>query len=566
MVEFEENAAKAAAEAADPAEAATPTGAVAPTDAASEIVVRVFGRTDVGLVREHNEDNFLIADLTAANRSILPEVRTHRIGPRGTVFTVCDGMGGAAAGEVASRIGIDTIYEILQGGETPVGDVALARRLNEAICEAGTRIFTAAKLNRQQRGMGTTVTAAVLNGPRLIIGQVGDSRAHVVRNGALVQVTKDQSLVQQLIDAKQLTSEEAKAFDRSNIILQALGTTEEVHVDVTSVPLRRGDILVMCSDGLSGRVDADVICRVVIESEEPMDACRRLTELACENGGDDNITVIVARFGGGGLPEPTADEVVTYRPFEFRQVTETTTRAAIPKFEDDEPEPKQAPTAAPEIASAGEPPAATGAERPEADATAAPEAERVAPAAAGPATERRPAEAAEPVADAARRGTAGGKRRSGVIAGVVVAVIACAGVGYVASRGGGAEEGGEPTAAAPASASPVRPSAPIPASAAPKAAAAVEEPRLQPTAEERILGTGEEVAPAEAKERPAGDDRPPKKKEAASGSGTTNPYAGGSGGAGQASKKKEDVKDDGPAAPAPQPKKKPASDIEENPY
>ena len=188
----------------------------------SGIGVDVFGRTDVGLVRDHNEDNFLIADLTSGNRSIRPEVRQHIVGDRGSLFAVCDGMGGAAAGEVASKIGVDTIYEVLQEGEPPADDYALARRLDEAICEAGTRIFTAAKLNRGQRGMGTTATVAVLIGPRLVIGQVGDSRAHIVRGDELVQITKDQSLVQQLIDAKQLTEEEAKDFDRSYIILQAL--------------------------------------------------------------------------------------------------------------------------------------------------------------------------------------------------------------------------------------------------------------------------------------------------------------------------------------------------------
>ena len=267
------------------------------------IVVRVFGRTDVGLVREHNEDNFLIADLALGNRSIKPEVRTHTVGDKGSLFAVCDGMGGAAAGEVASRIAVDTIYEMMQEGDAAIDSYALARRLDLAIREAGSRIYTAARLNRGQRGMGTTVTAAVLNGSRILFGQVGDSRAHVIRGGELVQVTKDQSLVQQLIDAKQLTEEEAKSFDKSNIILQALGTTEEVHVDVTSVELERGDALVMCSDGLSGLVEPEAIRDAVLEIDDPMEACRKLTDMACDAGGDDNITVIVARFDGEKLAQ-----------------------------------------------------------------------------------------------------------------------------------------------------------------------------------------------------------------------------------------------------------------------
>ncbi len=289
----------------------------APPVGSDGITINVFGRTDVGLVREHNEDNFLVADLSAGNRSIKPEVRTHEVGNQGSLFIVCDGMGGAAAGEVASQLGVDTIYDMMQEAEPAHDDEGLARQLDAAISEAGVRIFTAAKVNRKQRGMGTTVTAAVLKGPRLIIGQVGDSRAYIVRRGELTQVTKDQSLVQQLIDAKQLTEEEARFFDRSNIILQALGTTEEVHVDMTSVVLRRGDTLVMCSDGLSGLVEDDAIRDVVMQLDDPLEMCKRLTDLACEGGGHDNITVVVARFDGGGLLEPRGGETIFYEKFQY---------------------------------------------------------------------------------------------------------------------------------------------------------------------------------------------------------------------------------------------------------
>ena len=297
------------------------------------LFVEVFGRTDVGLVREHNEDNFLVADLTEGNRSIRPEVRKHRIGPQGSIFVVCDGMGGAAAGEVASQIAVDTIYDMMQQGAPATSEEALAQKLEKAICEAGRRILTSAKINRSQRGMGTTVTAAALFGPRLIIGQVGDSRAYILRNRRLIQVTKDQSLVQQLIDAKQMTEEEAKTFDKNNIILQALGTAEEVHVDVTSVVLKQGDRLVMCSDGLSGLVDNDAIRDIVYETADPMNACRVLTEKACEGGGHDNITAIVAAFSGDSLalpPEGGADPELAYSRFTFSRMSETTARKLRP--------------------------------------------------------------------------------------------------------------------------------------------------------------------------------------------------------------------------------------------
>jgi serine/threonine protein phosphatase PrpC len=280
-----------------------------------KIKVHVFGRTDVGMVREHNEDNFLIADLSRKNRSIQPEVQQHEIGELGTVFAVCDGMGGAAAGEVASKLGVDTIYDVLQGGRIPADEVELAFRLNEAICEAGKIIYAESKANSARRGMGTTATVAVLIKERLFFGQVGDSRAHIVRNGELVQTTKDQSLVQQLIDANQLTPEEARNFDRSNIILQALGTSEEVHVDITSTILKKGDILVICSDGLSGMVEPEDIRDVVLSIEDPIEACQKLTQMACDNGGDDNITVIVARFDGEALEAPTDADIVKYERF-----------------------------------------------------------------------------------------------------------------------------------------------------------------------------------------------------------------------------------------------------------
>lgn len=312
-----------------------PTTEETTTSPTLEIRVEVFGRTDVGLVREHNEDNFLVADLTEGNRSIKPEVRNHRLGRKGSLFAVCDGMGGAAAGEVASRIAVDTIYDMMQLGDAATSEEALAQKLEKAICEAGRRILTSARLNRSQRGMGTTVTAATLIGPRLLIGQVGDSRAYILRGQRLVQVTKDQSLVQQLIDAKQMTEEEAKTFDKNNIILQALGTAEEVHVDVTTVLLKQGDRLIMCSDGLSGVVDNDAIREAVLETQNPMEACRILTEKACQGGGHDNITAIVAVFDGEDLAPPPpagqADPELVYTRFTFSRSSETTARKMRPE-------------------------------------------------------------------------------------------------------------------------------------------------------------------------------------------------------------------------------------------
>jgi protein phosphatase len=273
------------------------------------ITLHLFGRTDVGQIREHNEDSFLIADLTRQSRPFTDTALELEVGHRGTLLGVCDGMGGAAAGEVASRLAVEIIYERLASGDPPKDHDDLARRLVNAVEDAGVRIFSEARADRTRRGMGTTATIATLIDNRLFVAQVGDSRGYVLRNGALFQVTRDQSLVNQLIEAGQLTEEEAETFEHNNIILQALGTAETVQVDLTYTDLRRGDVLLFCSDGLSGMIRTEEIREVLLRVEAPEQACTALIEHANLAGGHDNITVIVARVGGDGVPEHSADDV-----------------------------------------------------------------------------------------------------------------------------------------------------------------------------------------------------------------------------------------------------------------
>jgi serine/threonine protein phosphatase PrpC len=291
---------------------ASPSSRVSPP---RSVEVRVFGRTDVGMIREHNEDNFLIADLTQRLRSVKPEIRRHTIGERGSLFAVCDGMGGAAAGEVASQMAVDTVHELLQGAAAPTSKDAFARRISEAISEAGARIYLAAKANRAQRGMGTTSTVAGVYDGTLFLGQVGDSRAYLVRGGKIKQLTRDQSLVAKLIEAGQLTEEEAENYEHGHIILQALGTADTVDVDLSFLDLREGDALLLCSDGLCGLVNSGQMLEVLSSTDEPMECCKRLTDLANAAGGHDNITVIVARFGGDLPPVGGADAVFGYQPW-----------------------------------------------------------------------------------------------------------------------------------------------------------------------------------------------------------------------------------------------------------
>jgi protein phosphatase len=296
--------------------------------AGSGLKVRVFGRTDVGQIREHNEDNFLVADLTRRTRSLMESDREPPVGERGMLLGVCDGMGGAAAGEVASQLAVDIIYEKLIQGDPPAHHDDLARRLVQAVEEAGIRIFNEARADRTRRGMGTTATIAALMDARLFVAQVGDSRAYILRGERFTQVSRDQSLVNQLIEAGQLTEEEAETFEHNNIILQALGTAETVQVDLTYVDLCRGDRLLLCSDGLSGMVRGDEMREVLLSTRDSLEACRELTDRANRAGGHDNITVIVAEFEGPALSAPAPEALISYQKYALPEApVETTVRA-----------------------------------------------------------------------------------------------------------------------------------------------------------------------------------------------------------------------------------------------
>ena len=286
----------------------------------------VFGKSDLGRSREHNEDTFLVADLSTGNASLQPEVRQHEIGPRGSLFMVADGMGGAAAGELASAMAADLIYRHLATAWARDSDATAERfafRMKEAVELANEQIYGYAREHPEVRGMGTTVTAAGVFGEDLYVAQIGDSRGYLVRSGEAIQLTKDQSLMQRLVDAGELTEEEAEQSERRNIILQALGPDPRVRVDLTHQVLRRGDTLILCSDGLSGSVKREEFAQVAAEQKDLPSLCSRLIDLANERGGPDNITVVAARFDGEGLPEPTESEGVGYRVYHLSELEET---------------------------------------------------------------------------------------------------------------------------------------------------------------------------------------------------------------------------------------------------
>jgi len=277
-----------------------------------DISIEVFGKTDVGLVREHNEDNFLIADVTGGVRTAEPRAPfTFKLGEKGAALLVCDGMGGAAAGEVASQMAVDSIFDAMAASEPQDRD-GFARLLRRSVQHANERIFIQSRDNQSERGMGTTCTVASLVDETLVVAQIGDSRCYILRDGKLAQVTKDQSLAWQLIEAGAMTADEAKAFEHANIILQALGVQERVEVVLSQVTLRKGDVALLCSDGLHGPVADEELLAILIAEQNLQKAGEALIQKALDRDGPDNITVVLSRFDGEGLQAPGPDEIVGF--------------------------------------------------------------------------------------------------------------------------------------------------------------------------------------------------------------------------------------------------------------
>jgi PPM family protein phosphatase len=243
------------------------------------------------------------------------------------LFMVADGMGGAAAGELASEMAADHIYRHMATHwvqDRSSSPERFAFRMKEAVELANDQLYSYAREHPEVRGMGTTVTAAGVFGSDLYLAQIGDSRAYLIRGTEAIQLTKDQSLMQRLVDAGELTEDEAEQSERRNIILQALGPDPRVKVDLTYQPIRRRDVLIICSDGLSGLVRRDELVQLAAKYPDPQSLCGALIDLANERGGPDNITVIVARFDGDALPEPDGAKGVGYQTYLPPSSTKTT--------------------------------------------------------------------------------------------------------------------------------------------------------------------------------------------------------------------------------------------------
>ncbi len=240
------------------------------------------GITDVGLKRLDNEDNYLI------NEEL-------------NLFVVADGMGGHAGGEYASAIAVNTIEEVITSidsdqSATDTSDPVERNRhkITHAIRLAGRRIFEKAEEQPEYNGMGTTTVALVIDGGNAFIAHVGDSRLYMLRDSRLEQVTEDHSLIAEQLRLGRITSDQAKNHKMRNVITRSLGYQADVEVDLTVRAIRKGDQFLLCSDGLSGHVE-DPEMEQHLLNYRPQEAARRLVELACERGGEDNITVIIAR-------------------------------------------------------------------------------------------------------------------------------------------------------------------------------------------------------------------------------------------------------------------------------
>jgi PPM family protein phosphatase len=263
-------------------------------------LVHVCGLTDVGQVREDNEDKFLIADLTQELRRETNCSLEFLSDKRGTLFAVADGMGGASAGQLASRLAVRTLFNqvhVSTDVHPMLDDETVEGIILDAVDTANRRIFSESSSAREAEGMGTTLTLAFEIRGRIVIGHVGDSRAYLLRKEGIGQLTQDQTLVASKVLSGELTEIEARRHPNRNLLLQALGAQPEVKPALSQwVPLHPWDVLLLCSDGLHDQMEADEIYATVAESPNISEAAAALVELANQRGGPDNITVVLAQF------------------------------------------------------------------------------------------------------------------------------------------------------------------------------------------------------------------------------------------------------------------------------
>ena len=257
--------------------------------AAPALVYRLGRRTDVGMVRTVNQDSLLTIEINYINQNL-----THPLG----IYVAADGMGGHAAGEVASGVIIHAIAQKSLLDFNPLnlsspGSIRWEAWLDKVVVAANKAVYESRILSGSN--MGSTLVMAVMHGDQVSIANVGDSRAYLINVQGIHQLTTDHSLVERLVAASQITRQEARVHPQRNVIYRTIGQTPEVDVDIVSCQLEANDYLLLCSDGLSGKLEDEQIWNTTLAACSPQEACDRLVDAANAAGGEDNITAIVVQ-------------------------------------------------------------------------------------------------------------------------------------------------------------------------------------------------------------------------------------------------------------------------------
>lgn len=237
--------------------------------------MRFAAKTDIGRLREANEDTFLAED---------------------EIFAVADGMGGHQAGEIASSLAIDILKKWADESKKSQTPQSIQKMLKEIVDEVNNAILKKAELRFDYLGMGTTLTAFHVAGKRIFLAHIGDSRAYLIRKGKITQLTQDHTLVADMVRKGEISEELARVHPLKNILTRALGTDIRAEVDLLSEEVQPGDKILLCSDGLNSMLKDGQILAIVNETENLDDACQRLIDTANANGGEDNITVVLVEF------------------------------------------------------------------------------------------------------------------------------------------------------------------------------------------------------------------------------------------------------------------------------
>lgn len=272
-------------------------------------MLEVAAKTNTGMVRETNEDNFVVTGDCTRDEWIVPK-EPYTNSEAGSVLVVADGMGGLNAGEVASKTAVDSIKEDLTKlSPDTINEKNIKQLLTSGIINAHKKIASNGKNNPETEGMGSTIVVAWIKDTRLHVGWVGDSRCYICRNGKLSQLSKDHSYVQTLVDNGELTKEQAFSHPESNIITQSLGdVSHNPKPDYVAFSLNNNDVLLFCSDGLNSMVRDERIESILVENKILSDSAEMLIQEANNEGGHDNITVLLAKvISGANVPDQKKD-------------------------------------------------------------------------------------------------------------------------------------------------------------------------------------------------------------------------------------------------------------------